>query len=278
MGIFLFLSCILTIPIDVQVYRKTIEKLIINSKSKGIPMRIQKYLPFESMFSLPFLDFYPKMAIPVLEGLVCLEGANYIGKTTVTALLKENLIGRGLRVKTIKQPLNTDEVVRELNAINTLIGRNRHHNIMDLKQEVFRKDRDTVDRLLYAIYKDFDIILMDRGPMSTAVCQGKPYSFLSMQAQLTFTLVSNDTSILVERSKNRPDRGTLDVNGLELDYRNKQYRVYSDLLADLFYEKGYPQYFGTMVLDSDYGNNLSEIVSVLAENIMSNCLTTRTNQ
>jgi thymidylate kinase len=239
-------------------------------------MHIYKYLPFASMTFLSFLDLYPKVAIPVLSGLVCLDGPNFIGKTTMTPLIKDNLSARGLRVLTIKQPMNTELVVKELTAIDSLIGKKKQSEIMSLKQEVFLKDRYEVERYLYAIYKDFDIILMDRGSMSTAVCQGKPYSFLNLQPEITFTLVMEDSSILVDRSKVRQNRGTLDPRGIELSYRNQQYKVYSDNLSEIFCEEARDmvprQFFDTITVDRDFGNDLKTTVNTLSENIVSTCL------
>lgn len=234
-------------------------------------MKIRKYLPIKEMSSLPFLDFYPNMNICVMEGLICFEGPNFVGKSTVIPIVQKKLIERGYRVGIIKQPLNTELVVNELNEVDLQIGRSRHQTIMEKKQEIFRKDRYQVEQFLRYKMDEFDFYLMDRGELSTAVCQGKPYSFVTLQPQLTLSLVMEDTSILIERSKNRVNRGTLDPSPLELEYRNSLYLTYTDLLDRLFStkENNRIQKFIPCHVDWDYGSDLEEMASSFTNLILS---------
>lgn len=197
-------------------------------------MRVVKYKALDKMHDLPFLDFYPKMDICVLQGLICLEGPNFVGKTTTIPLLKNRLENRGYKVATLKQPYDTENVVKALNSIDYVRGVKKSSHIYDLKQEVFRQDRYQVEQLIYSMKEEYDFILLDRGELSTAVCQGSRYSFLTLQPQLTYTIVAENHNTLLERAKTRDNRGTLDPKDLELKYRNSTYSLYSSLLRDVF--------------------------------------------
>lgn len=209
-------------------------------------------LPIE-VASLPFVGTHGNAVVKVCPKLICLDGCNYVGKTTTIGKLKQYLESKGNKVLCLKQPFpqNVEYIKQQLEVHRSVLSKGEasgSYSNTDIAQ-LFRYDRR---QLQIELDKDeaieADIILLDRGEMSTLVCQQNHYRFTgsySVQPGLTLNLTISKRELLA-RFNSRPSRGALDPTEIELSLRHSEFRSKTRALNQSFSKHGLTQQFHTV--------------------------------
>jgi len=182
--------------------------------------------------------------------LICLDGCNYVGKSTILAKVQQFFESKGNKVVVLKQPFpeNLEFIKAELKERNEQVNKGLYsaYYLQDVIASMFRYDRRSMDNSLNTPEaKEANIILLDRGELSTLVCQQNSYRFTSIQPGLTLNLTA-PMRVILQRFEARPSRGELDPSKIELALRHSEFRSKTRALKESFGILPYAQVFDTV--------------------------------
>lgn len=203
-----------------------------------------------SVARLPFVETYANYKVTVCPKLICLDGCNYVGKSTVLPKVQQFFESKGNKVLTLKQPFpqNLEFIKEQLLSCKGDVERGDHSNyyLQNKLAQTFRYDRRLMDEALNTPEaKEANIIVLDRGELSTLVCQQNSYRFTSIQPGLTLNLTA-PMRVILQRFEARPSRGELDPSQIELSLRHSEFRSKTRALKESFGILPYAQVFDTV--------------------------------